>query len=51
MDKEDDKIPEIFYKTERFLDKYNHLMELIRTLIGLAALTLQIVILYKLFYG
>ncbi len=36
------------YKVERFFDKYNHLMEFIRTATGLTVLALQIVILIKL---
>ncbi len=34
---------------ERKLDKCNHVMELMRTLVGLCTLILQIVILLKLF--
>lgn len=34
-------------KFERWLDKHNHLMELIRTLIAVAVLVLQIYILMK----
>ena len=34
---------------ERKLDKCNHLMELLRTCLGLLTLTLQVVILLKLF--
>ena len=37
------------YKIERYLDGYNHFMELIRTLTGLTVLVLQIIILLKLF--
>jgi len=36
------------HKLERYLDKYNHFMELIRTLTGLTVLILQIIILLKL---
>ena len=36
-------------KLERKLDKCNHLMELMRTGLGLCTLVLQIVILLKLF--
>ena len=36
-------------KTEHKLDRYNHLMEFLRTLLGFCTLTLQIVILLKLF--
>ena len=38
----------IRYKIERKLDRYNHLMELIRTLTGLTVLILQIVLLLSL---
>jgi hypothetical protein len=34
---------------ERRLDKCNHLMELMRTCLGLLTLTLQVIILLKLF--
>jgi hypothetical protein len=37
------------YKIERFFDKYNHLMEFIRTITGITVLVLQIIILIKLF--
>ena len=36
------------YKLERYLDTYNHFMELIRTLTGLTVLVLQIIILLSL---
>ena len=36
------------YKLERYLDKYNHFMELVRTLTGLTVLVLQIIILINL---
>ena len=36
-------------KVERHFDKYNHLMEFIRTITGLTVLGLQIVILIKIF--
>ena len=36
------------YKIERYLDRYNHFMELVRTLTGLTVLILQIIILLKL---
>jgi hypothetical protein len=36
-------------KIERYLDRYNHFMELVRTLTGLTILVLQIVILLNLF--
>ncbi len=38
----------IRYKIERKLDRYNHLMELIRTLTGLTVLILQIILLLSL---
>ena len=37
------------YKLERYLDRYNHFMELVRTLTGLTVLGLQVIILLKLF--
>jgi hypothetical protein len=37
------------YKIERFFDKYNHLMEFIRTLSAVTVVFLQIIILVKLF--
>ena len=39
----------IRYKVERFLDRYNHLMEFIRTLTAVTVVVLQIIILTKLF--
>lgn len=36
-------------KVERHFDKYNHLMEFIRTITGLTVLGLQVVILIKIF--
>ena len=36
------------YKIERYLDKYNHFMELIRTITGLTVLVLQVIILINL---
>ncbi len=39
---------DIRYKIERKLDRYNHLMELIRTLTGLTVLVLQLILLYTL---
>ena len=36
-------------KVERYLDRHNHFMELIRTLTGLTVLVLQVVILIKIF--
>ena len=35
-------------KVERFLDRYNHIMELVRTLLGVTAVILQIYIIFKL---
>jgi|TARA_B100001971_G_C18130344_1_gene504464 hypothetical protein len=46
---EEEKIPESMYRLERKLDKYNHIMELARTCLALLTVTLQIVILMKLF--
>jgi hypothetical protein len=37
------------YKIERYFDKYNHLMEFIRTLTAVTVVVLQIIILIKLF--
>ena len=34
------------YKIERYLDRYNHFMELIRTLTGITVLILQLILLY-----
>lgn len=36
-------------RTERFFDRHNHKMEFLRTLFGLITITLQIVILAKIF--
>ena len=36
-------------KLERWVDKYNHTLELIRTITGLTLLVLQLLVLYKLF--
>ena len=33
---------------ERFLDRHNHFMEFMRTLIGIVTVTLQLIILYRL---
>ena len=33
---------------ERFLDRHNHFMEFVRTLIGIITVTLQLIILYRL---
>ena len=35
-------------KFERYIDRYNHILELIRTLLGFATVTLQLIILYRL---
>ena len=35
-------------KIERFLDRHNHLMEFMRTLLGIVTVTLQLIILYRL---
>jgi hypothetical protein len=35
-------------KLERKLDRYNHIMELVRTVVPIAVLCIQILILYKL---
>jgi len=37
------------YKVERFFDRYNHLMEFIRTVTAVTVVVLQIIILIKLF--
>ena len=37
------------YKIERFFDKYNHLMEFIRTVTAVTVVILQLIILSKLF--
>ena len=34
---------------ERFLDRYNHMMEFIRTILAIITLSLQLIILYRLF--
>jgi hypothetical protein len=39
----------ISVRTERFLDRHNHKMEFLRTLFGLVTISLQIVILAKIF--
>jgi len=36
------------YKMERWLDKYNHLMEFMRTMLAIATVSLQLIILYRL---
>ena len=36
-------------KLERWVDKYNHTLELVRTITGLTLLVLQLLVLYKLF--
>jgi hypothetical protein len=35
-------------KLERYIDRYNHILELIRTLLGCATVALQLIILYRL---
>ena len=40
---------EFVHQFERKLDRYNHFMELMRTVFGLCTLLLQIIILCKLF--
>jgi len=35
-------------KLERKLDRYNHIMELVRTIVPIAVLCIQLLILYKL---
>jgi hypothetical protein len=37
----------VWFKIERFLDRHNHLMEFIRTILALAVLTLQFYILTR----
>ena len=34
---------------ERFLDRYNHIMEFTRTILAIVTVTLQLIILYRLF--
>tara|TARA_R100000008_G_scaffold31650_1_gene17667 strand:- start:382 stop:564 length:183 start_codon:yes stop_codon:yes gene_type:complete len=36
-------------KLERWLDRHNHLMELLRTLLGIATVSLQLIIIHHLF--
>ena len=36
-------------KIERFLDRYNHIMEFVRSIFALITISLQLIILYKLF--
>jgi len=45
--RKEDPMNEKRNKFEKWLNKHNHLMELIRTLIGVAVLVLQIYILIK----
>ena len=35
---------------ERFLNRYNHIMEFSRTILSIITVSLQLIILYKLFY-
>ena len=37
-------------KVERFLNRYNHIMEFSRTILSIITVSLQLIILYKLFY-
>ena len=43
-------LPKKRNKIERVLDRYNHLMEFIRTLLAIGTISLQIIILYRLTY-
>ena len=36
-------------KLERYIDRYNHILELIRTILAFATVSLQLIILYRLF--
>ena len=36
-------------KFERYIDRYNHILELIRTVLAFATVSLQIIILYRIF--
>ena len=35
-------------KLERYIDRYNHILELVRTILAFATVTLQLIILYRL---
>ena len=35
-------------KLERYIDRYNHILELVRTIFAFATVTLQLIILYRL---
>ena len=35
-------------RVERFFNRYNHIMEFVRTILGVATITLQLIILYRL---
>ena len=35
-------------KLERYIDRYNHILELIRTVLAFGTVTLQLIILYRL---
>ncbi len=35
-------------KLERYIDRYNHILELIRTILAFATVSLQLIILYRL---
>jgi len=41
-------LPKKRNKIERFLDRHNHLMEFMRTFMGVVTITLQLIILYRL---
>ena len=36
-------------KPERFFNKYNHIMEFVRTMLAITTLGLQLIIIYRLF--
>ena len=48
LDKQKGYYNSVWYKIERFLDRHNHLMEFIRTILAVAVLSLQCYILTKL---
>ena len=35
-------------KLERYIDRYNHILELVRTILAFATVSLQLIILYRL---
>jgi hypothetical protein len=45
----EDEVKPVSVRVERLLDRHNHKMEFLRTLFGLITITLQIVILAKIF--